>query len=127
MSPLHLLLVALGGAIGATGRHLLGIAVMRLVGPGFPWGTFAANVIGSFVMGAFIELWALKFGGAQPIRLFVAVGMLGGFTTFSSFSLDAVTLYERGAMLPAAGYVLGSVVASLAALFAGLAIVRALA
>ncbi len=127
MSPFHLALVALAGAIGATCRHLVGLAVMRALGPGFPWGTFAVNVSGSLIMGLFIGLWALKVSGPEEIRLFVAVGVLGGFTTFSSFSLDAVTLYERGALLPAAGYVAGSVLLSLAALFAGLAIARTFA
>ncbi|WP_245293881.1 fluoride efflux transporter CrcB [Methylobrevis pamukkalensis] len=127
MSPLHIALVAAGGALGSVLRYAFGIAATRLLGPNLPFGTFGVNVIGSFVMGVFIGLWALKFSGTEAVRLFVAVGLLGGFTTFSSFSLDAVTLYERGAMATAAGYVVGSVILSLAALFAGLSLARALA
>ncbi|WP_181701911.1 fluoride efflux transporter CrcB [Chthonobacter albigriseus] len=126
MSPLHLLLVALGGAAGSVCRHLVNMAALRLAGPDFPWGTFAVNVAGSFLMGVFIELLALKLDGSQALRLFVATGFLGGFTTLSSFSLDAVTLWERGAILAAGAYVAGSILLSLAGLVAGLAIVRTL-
>jgi len=115
--------VAAGGAIGAAARYLAGVAVLRAAGPGFPWGTLAVNVAGSFLMGVLIVVLA-HLGGTR-FAPFLAVGVLGGFTTFSSFSLDAVTLYERGAVGAAAGYVAGSVVLSLAALFAGLAIARA--
>ena len=126
MSFSHILLVALGGAIGSVCRHLVGVASLRLFGPGFPWGTMAVNVAGSFLMGAFIALLALRFGGSQQLRLFVAVGFLGGFTTLSSFSLDAYSLWERGATFHAAAYVAGSVVLSLAGLVAGLSIARTL-
>ncbi|WP_138469810.1 fluoride efflux transporter CrcB [Poseidonocella sp. HB161398] len=117
-----LAMVALGGAIGASGRYLSGIAAMRLMGPGFPWGTFFVNVAGSFLMGVFVTVMALK-GGTKFAPL-LTVGMLGGFTTFSSFSLDAVTLWERGELATAAFYVGASVVLSLAALFLGLALSR---
>ena len=126
MSFSHILLVALGGAIGSVCRHLVGVASLRLFGPGFPWGTMAVNVAGSFLMGAFIALLALRFGGSQQLRLFVAVGFLGGFTTLSSFSLDAYSLWERGATFHAAAYVAGSVILSLAGLVAGLSIARTL-
>lgn len=114
--------VALGGALGASGRYLVGVAVMRLIGPGFPWATLAVNVAGSFLMGALVVVLAHR--GGQALAPFLMTGLLGGFTTFSAFSLDAVTLWERGATGLAAGYVLGSVVLSLAALMAGLAVAR---
>ncbi|ORE88036.1 fluoride efflux transporter CrcB [Aurantimonas sp. 22II-16-19i] len=123
----QLFLVALGGGIGAALRHLSGLAAMRLLGAGFPYGTMFVNVVGSFVMGVFIELLSRRFGGSAELRLFVATGVLGGFTTFSSFSLDTAFLYERGDVALAAIYVIGSVVIGIAALFAGLALVRALA
>ena len=121
----HLVLVAFGGGIGAGLRHLVNFAALRLIGPGFPWGTMAINVTGSFVMGVFIEFLARRFGGASnELRLFVATGILGGFTTFSAFSLDFAVLWERGEVVPAFGYALGSVVASIAALFVGMWLAR---
>lgn len=124
---IHVLVVAAGGAIGAALRHLVGLGAMRLCGTGFPVGTLAVNVVGSFIMGALIAWLALKApGGGQNLRLFLATGVLGGFTTFSAFSLEVVLLWERGAPGPALGYVAASVAASIAALVAGLAIVRAL-
>jgi len=119
-------LVALGGAIGASGRHLVGLATLRLMGPGFPWGTLAVNVIGAFLMGVLIELLALKFNASADLRLFLATGLLGGFTTFSAFSLDVALLMERKQYLLAGTYAGLSVFASIAALFAGLAVIRAL-
>ena len=123
----QLLLVAAGGATGAACRHLVGIACMRLFGAGFPWGTFAVNVLGSFAMGVLVELLARRFNMSMELRLLLATGFLGGFTTFSSFSLDAVGLFERGATMAAFAYVVGSVLIGITALFAGLALVRALA
>ncbi|NDW07266.1 fluoride efflux transporter CrcB [Jiella pacifica] len=123
----NVLIVALGGGIGAALRHLSGMAALRLLGAGFPYGTMFVNVLGSFVMGVFIELLARRFGASDELRLFFATGVLGGFTTFSSFSLDTAFLYERGDLVLAAVYVIGSVVVGVAALFAGLALVRALA
>ena len=123
----QLLIVAAGGAVGATLRHLSGMAAMRLFGAGFPWGTVFVNVFGSFLMGLFIELAARRFGASQEVRLFVATGCLGGFTTFSTFSLDAMALAGRGSHTLAAIYVIGSVVVGIAALFAGLALARGLA
>jgi fluoride exporter len=126
MSPslLNLLLVAVGGGIGAAIRHLVNIASLRLVGTAFPWGTLAINVTGCFVMGVFIELLARRFNASNELRLFVATGILGGFTTFSAFSLDFAVLWERGAALPAAGYVFASVIGSLMAVFLGLWLAR---
>jgi CrcB protein len=114
--------VALGGAIGASARYLTGVAATRLMGIGFPWGTLTVNVVGSFLMGVLVVALAEK-GGTRAAP-FLLIGCLGGFTTFSSFSLDAVTLYERGDMALAAGYVLVSVVLSILALFAGMALLR---
>ncbi|WP_350334679.1 fluoride efflux transporter CrcB [Coralliovum pocilloporae] len=120
----HLLLVALGGAFGASLRYLSGVAALKLVGPGFPWGTVFVNAVGSLVMGVFIGLLALKFSDNTELRLFVATGLLGGFTTFSAFSLDAVTLWARGAMMEAALYVFGSVVVAIGFLVVGLLLSR---
>jgi len=120
-----LVLVALGGAIGASGRHLVGMATLRYFGPAFPWGTLAVNVIGSFAMGVMVELLATKFNASNDIRLFLATGLLGGFTTFSAFSLDVGLMLERKELLNAGLYASASVVASIAALFAGLALVKA--
>ena len=120
----HLVIVAAGGAVGASLRHLTGLAAMRLLGVNFPWGTLAVNVVGSFAMGVFIELLARRFGASNELRLFVATGLLGGFTTFSAFSLDVAVLWERGAAGAAAGYVLVSVIGAILALFAGLWVAR---
>lgn len=120
----QILTVALGGALGSVGRYLLTVQAARLFGLDFPWGTFGVNVIGSFLMGLLIGAGAQLFDLSQGVRLFLAVGFLGGFTTFSSFSLDAVALFERGAWLPAFAYVGGSVLAGLAALGAGMAVWR---
>lgn len=119
-----ILAVAAGGALGATGRHLVSRASVHLLGTGFPWGTVLVNVTGSLIMGALIELAALKLSMSLEMRAFIFVGLLGGFTTFSTFSLDAVTLFERGEVLHAFFYVLGSVVASITGLFLGLALMR---
>ena len=122
----RLLLVALGGAIGASARYGLGQAALRLApGVAWPWGTFVANVLGGLVMGLLVGWLALKGGVEQEaIRLFAAVGVLGGFTTFSAFSLEAVQMIERRQWVLAGGYVALSVVLSIAALFVGLAIAR---
>ena len=121
---LNLGLVIVGGGIGAGIRHLLNMGAMRLLGSGYPWGTMIINITGSFAMGAFIELLARRFGASNELRLFVATGILGGYTTFSSFSLDFATLWERGALGPALAYVLVSVVGGILALFAAFWLVR---
>jgi fluoride exporter len=123
----HILLVALGGGLGAGLRHLANMGALRLFGPYFPYGTMGVNVLGSLVMGVFIELLARRAGSSNELRLFVATGILGGFTTFSAFSLDFAVLFERGAMGQALGYALASVILSILALFLGLWLVRALA
>jgi CrcB protein len=120
----HVLVVAAGGAVGAALRHLVNLATLRLFGPTFPWGTLTVNIVGSFAMGVFIELLARRAGASSELRLFIATGILGGFTTFSAFSLDVAVLWERGAHATVAGYVAVSVAGAIAALFAGLSIVR---
>jgi len=117
-----ILQVAAGGALGASGRYLIGRAAHQLFGPGFPWGTVIVNVAGSFAMGCLV-VWLAKKGG-MAWAPFLMTGMLGGFTTFSAFSLDVATLYERGAVGLAAAYILGTVVTSVAGLFLGLAVMR---
>ena len=119
-------LVFLGAGLGGVMRHGVNVGCMRLLGPGFPWNTFAINVVGSLLMGLVAGWFASRGQASQPLRLFLTTGILGGFTTFSAFSLDAVLLWERGEVGPAAAYVLGSVVLSLSALMAGLALVRTL-
>jgi CrcB protein len=119
----NLLLVVVGGGIGAGIRHLTNIGALRLVGPSYPWGTMAINIVGSFAMGLFIAM-LMRRGGSDQLRLFVATGIFGGFTTFSAFSLDFATLWERGATLPALGYALASVVGAIIALFLGLWLAR---
>ena len=122
------LIVFLGAGIGGALRHGVNTACLRWCGPQFPVGTMLINVAGSFLMGLAAGYFAFRAteSWSQYARLFVTTGILGGFTTFSAFSLDAVLLWERGQTWPAAGYVLGSVILSLAGLVAGLAIVRAL-
>lgn len=123
----HLLIVALGGAIGSALRHLTNMAGLRLFGPGFPWGTFAVNIVGSFLMGLLVELVARRFGASEGLRLFLATGILGGYTTFSAFSLDTIVMAERGEIALAMLYVTASVALALTALLAGLALARTLA
>lgn len=123
----HILLVAAGGAIGASLRHLTGLATLRLFGMGFPWGTVVVNVAGSFAMGMVVELLARRFGASMELRLFLATGLLGGFTTFSAFSLDAMGLFGRSGAMMAGLYVAANVAGAILALYAGLALARTLA
>lgn len=118
------LLVFFGGGLGATLRHLINLTCARFMGTGFPWGTFIINITGSTVMGLIAGYLAFKGEASQPWRLFLMTGILGGYTTFSAYSLDAALLYERGELTLAATYVIGSVVLSIAGLFGGLALVR---
>lgn len=118
--------VFLGGGIGSALRYGVGRGALAVIGPNFPAGTLAVNVIGCMLMGALIEWLALSDAGMDaPTRLFLTTGVLGGFTTFSAFALDAAVLWERGPATIAALYVLASVVLSIAGLFGGMAIVRA--
>jgi CrcB protein len=120
------LIVFLGGGIGAASRHGINLLAARALGTGFPYGTLCINVAGSLAMGLIAEFFALKGGLPQHWRLFLTTGILGGFTTFSAFSLEAALLYERGDLIGAAIYVVASVVLAIGGLFAGLAIVRAI-
>lgn len=117
--------VFLGGGIGSALRYGVGRAALALVGPGFPAGTLAVNVVGCIVMGVVAEWLGLRDVGADtPAKLFLATGLIGGFTTFSAFALDAAVLWGRGASGLAALYVLASVVLSIAGLVAGMALAR---
>jgi CrcB protein len=118
------LLVFFGGGLGATLRHAINMACAKAFGTDFPYGTFVINITGSTVMGLIAGYLAFKGTASQHWRLFLMTGILGGYTTFSAFSLDTVLLYERGALGAAALYVLGSVILSIAGLFAGLALIR---
>ena len=118
------LIVFLGAGIGGAFRHGVNIAATKLFGFGFPYGTLIVNVVGSFAMGLLAGFFAYRAGIPQHVRLFLTTGILGGFTTFSTFSLDAAVLIERHAFGMAAGYLIGSVAAGLAALFFGLAVFR---
>jgi CrcB protein len=127
MSGYHTYLaVAAGGAAGSLARFMLAGQVMRWVGPGFPWGTLTVNVLGGLVMGILIELFALKFSPPPALQAGLTVGLLGGFTTFSSFSLETVLMIQRHDWLPAIAYVAGSVVLCVAAVFFGMFLVRSI-
>jgi fluoride exporter len=117
--------VAAGGAAGAAMRYLVMIAASHLWGITFPWGTLTVNVLGSLILGVLVEAMALTWSVSEGVRAFLVIGVLGAFTTFSTFSLDVVTLYEKGEWGFAAAYVLASVILSVLALFAGLALARA--
>ena len=119
----NLLQVAVGGAIGASARYLTNVGATRLIGHGFPWGTVIVNIAGSFLMGVLVVVLAKKGGNTYAPLLMT--GLLGGFTTFSAYSLDAFTLYERGAFWQAGGYVLGTLLVALAAIVAGILATRA--
>jgi CrcB protein len=123
---MNYLLVFLGGGRGSSLRHTINVVCARLFGTAFPYHTFIINITGSTVMGLIAGYLAFKGEASQPWRLFLMTGILGGYTTFSAFSLDAALLYERGETALALLYVLGSVVLSIGGLFAGLALVRQL-
>lgn len=116
-----LLYIASGGALGAVARYLLMVATPS---SSFPMGTLYVNILGSFILGAIIELSAIKYTLTYDMRLFLVVGVLGSFTTFSTFSLDTITLMEKGDISPAFIYIFLSVLGSLGAFFVGLWLVR---
>lgn len=118
--------IALGGALGASGRFFVTTTMGRMIGHGFPWGTVVVNVVGSFIMGALISFMAIKWSTSPEMRAFLTTGILGGFTTFSAFSLDFATLIERKENLAAIGYAAGSVGLSILAVFAGLVLMRSI-
>ena len=126
MQPNILIAIAVGGGLGSLARHYLSATIYGLTGSAFPWGILAVNVIGGFAMGLIVELSALKLELSPELRAFLTTGVLGGFTTFSAFSLDSVLLIERGDWIGAGSYMLGSVVLSVGALFAGLWLIRSL-
>lgn len=119
-----LLYIALGGAIGAALRHVTNMSATAMWGTGFPVGTTVVNVLGSFVMGALVTLFALKWSAGPEMRAFLTVGLLGAYTTFSAFSLDSVSLFERGAYLEVAAYIAVSVCFSIAGLVLGMFLMR---
>jgi fluoride exporter len=118
------LAVFLGGGVGAAARHGMNLLSAQMVSSRFPWGTLAINVLGSLLIGVLVEWFALRIQVPQTLRLFLITGVLGGFTTFSAFSLEVGLLMERGQMAAAAGYVLASVIAGVGAMFAGMHLVR---
>ena len=118
--------VAVGGAIGALARFAVSRLSMQLLGPNFPWGTLGVNVVGSFAMGLVITWFAAKEPSTPAMRAFLTVGILGAFTTFSTFSLDVVTLYRDRTVFDAGGYLLASVVLSISGLLLGLVVGRQL-
>ncbi len=120
------LIVFVGGGLGAVARHLINLSVSRVMDSHFPWGVMLINISGSVIMGMAAAFFAFKADEqwSQPLRLFMTTGILGGYTTFSAFSLDVALLWERGEPLHALAYVLGSVVLSVLGLFAGLAVIR---
>jgi CrcB protein len=119
----NFLLVMLGGAIGAGARHLAGVAALRWLGSGFPWVTLVVNLLGSLLIGLLAGWLALR-GGSEQVRLFFAVGLLGGFTTFSAFSLELGLMLQRGELATAMTYVFASVIGGVVLLFLGLWLMR---
>ena len=122
-----LLAIAIGGGIGSLARHYLSTGIYSVTGSAFPYGILAVNVLGGLIMGIVVELGALKLNYSLEMRAFLTTGILGGFTTFSAFSLDTALLIERGDWIGAAVYMIGSVLLSVGALFAGLWLVRSFA
>jgi len=130
LSVMPTLLVAAGGALGAVGRYHLGRAVTHVLGPntGFPWGTLSANIVGSLAMGLLVA-WLTRYGAGAPLAekqagLLLGVGLLGGFTTFSAFSLELVLMIQRGSLALALTYAAISVLAGVGALYLGLSFAR---
>jgi len=124
MNPQVLMFVGLGGALGAVGRFLVMSWVGYMTHTGFPWSTLTVNIVGAFVLGGVLELSALTWSPSPEVRAMVVVGMLGAFTTFSTFSMDLYYLIDRGAILNAAVYAMGSVLVCLLAFWAGLSLLR---
>ena len=117
----------IGGAVGAACRYQLGRLTTHSFGPGFPWGTLAANLGGGLMMGLLVGVLARGVEHQEPLRLLLGVGLLGGFTTFSAFSLETFAMVQRGEIGLGVGYALASVIGSVIALFAGLLVVRSVA
>lgn len=121
---LNVLLVAAGGAAGSVARYFTNVGMLRLMGPTFPWGTLAVNIVGSMLIGMFAELIMTKFSASEGLRLLLVTGFLGGYTTFSAFSWDIIMMVNRGDGLWALVYIAASILISLMAVMAGLALVR---
>ena len=121
-----ILAVALGGAFGSVLRYLLNNGITALAKTSFPVGIMVINILGSLVMGVLIALFAEQVQASQTLRSFLMVGILGGFTTFSTFSADSVLLWQRGEMIQAVAYAGGSVILSIAALLLGMMLVKGL-
>ena len=119
-----ILAIALGGACGAVARYGVNMGAFKVLGSGFPYATLTVNVVGSFIMGLVVASFAQYWQPSEAVKLFLVTGFLGAFTTFSAFSLDAITLYERGAHMQSAAYILSSVILSIGALFLALWFVR---
>lgn len=126
MNPQFIMAVAAGGALGSVARYLVAIGSGKLFGTNFPWGTLIVNVTGSFLIGAFVGVFAIKWNLSQVGRIFLTVGICGGYTTFSTFSLDAWYLIERDQTLASITYMAASVVLSVGALVGALHLIRAL-
>ena len=122
-----LIAITVGGGIGALGRHFLSLAVALLLGSAFSWGVFVGNILGGFLMGLIVELGALKLNYAIEARAFLTTDLLGGFTTFSAFSLEVLLMIERGQMAAGLIYVMASVIGAVGMLALGLWLVRAVA
>lgn len=118
------LAVGAGGAIGALARYGVGLAAERFLGSAWPWGTLSVNTVGGLLMGVLVGVLGARGGGGETARLLLGVGVLGGFTTFSAFSLEVALMIERRAWVSAGGYVLASILLSVAALFAGMWVAR---
>ena len=121
-----LLAIAAGGALGSVARYLVVAQMTRWFGFNFPWGTLTVNVVGGLTIGILAELMALKWSVSPELRAFLIVGILGGFTTFSAFSLETIGLAQNGAVMSALLYVAASVVLSVGAVFVGLSLMRAI-
>jgi CrcB protein len=126
MTPQFILAAAAGGALGSVARYSVGVGSGKLFGTDFPWGTLIINVSGSFLIGAFVGLFAAKWDLSQTMRIFLTVGICGGYTTFSTFSLDGYYLIERSQTLASFAYMVASVVLSVGALIGALRFVRGL-
>lgn len=118
--------VAAGGAIGALARHFVVVQIGHLAGQGFPWAILIVNILGSFILGALVEFFALVWSPSQELRALIVVGMLGSFTTFSTFSMDVVLLYQRGQVLQAALYIGALVTFAILAFFVGMHLMRSI-
>jgi fluoride exporter len=126
MNPQLILAVAIGGSIGSVARYLVAIGAARAFGTAFPWGILIINVTGSALIGAFVSLFAIRWNLPEAARVFLTVGICGGYTTFSTFSLDVFYLIERGQTVAATTYMVASVVLSVSALVGTMYVVRAI-